>query len=230
MALPEKNYYSLQEISMRWGISLQDIRYYAEHGFLDIQTWLPETVVRLYRDKRTEDGDIAPVPVGVSSYKGYAVIEPDDLRKIFRNGSRPVSKFINPKNNDSLRILDERRKFIVTPEDLVICKCERNWFEENYGLKISTEQIPVAASKMPSFSGRPSVMHRVSVEFDRRCACNEVKTSLRQEAMYLEAWAKENIGDSQTPTAKTIMNVLRPQYQKHVHGRASLSETAIARN
>lgn len=83
---------------------------------------------------------------------------------------------------------------------------------------------------MPSFSGRPSVMHRVAAEFERRCGQKEIKTSLRQEALYLESWAKKNIDEAQTPTAKTIMNVLRPQYQKHMHGRASPSEAAIARN
>lgn len=227
MALPEKNYYYLQDVSMRWNISLQDVRYYAEHGLLEIQTWLPETIVKLYRNKRTEDGEMAPVPVGVSSYKGYAIVEPDELRKIFRNSPRAVSKFKNPNNIDLIKILDDRKKFMVAVEDLVVCKCERDRFEHAYGLDARTDVSP-SAVPMPSFSGRPSVMHRVAAEFERRCASGEVKPSLRQEAMFLAAWAKESIDDAQSPTAKTIMNVLRPQYQKVVRKISPPKETAIA--
>ena len=216
MALPEKNYYYLQDISSRWSIPLQDIRYYAEHSLLEIQTWLPETIVRLYRNKRTEDGDIAAVPVGVSSYKGYAVIEPDELRKIFRNSPRPVEKFRSTANNDTLKILDTSKKFMVFAEDLVICKCERDRFEKEHDIVTRLGRHSSKNCPEPSFAGRPTLMARVLKEFERRCEQNCIEPSLLREGKVLAAWAAENIDAEQTPKQRTIMNAIRPKYRVHV--------------
>lgn len=111
MALPQKDYYSLCDISNRWGVSPQDTRYYVEHGLLEVQTWLPEIIVKILRHKRTEDGEIAPIPIGVSDFKGYAVIAPDDLREIFRHNSHAIMRFKNPCTGDLIKMFEPRCQY-----------------------------------------------------------------------------------------------------------------------
>jgi len=134
-------------------------------------------------------------------------VEPEELRKIFRNSPQPVSGFKNSDNGDPFQIFDTRAIFMVDAADLVVRKAERDRLEKEYALDaVSADGI------FPSFPGRPSVMYKIEREFEKRHTEGKIQRSLRREAMALEAWAEENIDDAQTPTYKTIMNVLRPRY------------------
>lgn len=214
MALPEKNYYLLCDVGERWRVSPQDVRYYAENGLLEIQTWLPEIIVKLFRNKKTEDGEIAPVQIGVSDYKGYAIVEPDELRKIFRNSPRPVNRFKCPRSGDPIKIFDPRTRFMVAIEDLVVSKTERDRFEKECGIEITDcpRQIKISPQP-PSFSGRPSVMHKIEKEFYARAASGILLPTLAGECRHLQAWAKAEITGEQTPSWRGIANALRIQYK-----------------
>ena len=216
MTLPEKNYYYLQELIDRWGIPGIDLRYYAEQGELEIQTWLDETMVVISRAARTEDGVVGTVQIGVSTYKGYAVVEPDELRKIFSSSPQPIVLFRIPNTDEAIKIHRNHKKPMIGTEDLVVAKTVRDAFEKKHG--IVTRHASTICTTISSFSGRPSTMHLVLKEFYRRCNTAAVASSLQKEAQYLAAWAAENIEDAQTPKAKTIMNVLRPEYRAYRQG------------
>lgn len=222
MALPEKDYYYLQELAARWAVSGTDMRYYAEHGFLKVQTWLEETMVYVLRATRLQNGGSALTQIGVTTYKGYVVVEPEELRKIFSLNPQPVSLFKNPHGGDILNVHRNHKKPIVGIEDLVISKDCRDEFEKKHDISVSCRE---AAVPTPSFGGRPSVMHMILKEFSRRCAAGGIEASLQKEASYLAAWAAEKIDHAQTPTAKTIMNVLRADYRTH---RQSFTSPAAA--
>jgi len=62
--------------------------------------------------------------------------------------------------------------------------------------------------------GRPSSMHLVVAEFERRCGNSEVIwSSVKAEAEYLAAWFKKNHPGSPRLTARTIENKIRPEYR-----------------
>lgn len=61
--------------------------------------------------------------------------------------------------------------------------------------------------------GRPSSMHLVMPEFDRRCRQNKLLSKLTHEAKYLSDWLKENFPSAPPLTAKTIENRIRPRYR-----------------
>ena len=216
MSLPDKDYFYLQELIDRWRITGADLRYFAEHGMLEMQTWLDETMVMISRKARTLEGVVVPVQAGVGTYKGYAVVEPDELRKIFSSSPQPIVLFRNPHTDEAIKIHRNHKKPLIGIEDLVVVKTERDAFETKHGIDVS--QTPSAPAALSSFSGRPSTMHSVFKEFYRRCELGLVATSLQKEAQYLSAWAAENIQNAQTPKAKTIMNVLRPEYRAHRQG------------
>lgn len=222
MSLPEKDYFYLQELIDRWSMPGIDLRYYAEQGDLEIQTWLEETMVIFIRKMHMGDGTVASAQAGVGTYKGHAVIEPDELRKIFSSSPQPIVLFRVPHTEEGIKIHRNHKKPVVGIEDLVVSKAVRDTFEKKHGINVRPSSSICAT--MSSFSGRPSTMHLVLKEFYRRCDQGIVATSLQKEAQYLAAWAAENINDAQTPKAKTIMNVLRPEYRIYRHGGRMLEE------
>lgn len=214
MALPEKNYYSLCDVGERWKVLPQDVRYYAENGLLEIQTWLPEIIVKIFRNKKMEDGQIAPVQIGVSDFKGYAVVETDALREIFRHNTHAVIKFKTPCIGDFIKMFDPRTPFMLAINDLVISKCERDRFERECGIEVANTAHQIKISPPPpSFSGRPSVMHKIEKEFYARAASGKLLPTLAGESRHLHAWAKTTIQDEQTPSWRGIANALRVKYK-----------------
>ena len=216
MALPEKDYLYLQELIGRWRIAEADLRYFAEQGLLEVQAWLDETMVKIFRNARTEDGIVAPVQIGVGTYKGHAIVEPDELRKIFSASPQPVFFFRNPHNGEAIKIhRNHKNPPSIGIEDLVISRKERDRFETLHSIDPASSQETVAVSRPHSFGGRPSVMHIIMREFSRRCAEKTVSSSLQKEADALELWAMENIQGAQAPKSKSIMNAIRANYREY---------------
>jgi hypothetical protein len=231
MALPEKNYHYLQELIDRWSVAGTDLRYFAEQGLLEIQTWLDETMVKIFCNKRTEDGDVAPIQIGIGTYKGYAIVEPDELRKIFSSSPQPVTFFRNPHSGEAIKIHHNHQKPIIGIEDLAVSRKERDRFEREHGI------VPIhpkfSAIPVQSFGGRPSVMNLIMREFVHRCEKKTVEASLQKEADALEIWAAENITGAQSPKSKAIMNAIRANYREYRNPAVPIppsetSETATA--
>jgi hypothetical protein len=70
---------------------------------------------------------------------------------------------------------------------------------------------PLPATGTP---GRPSHMHLVEMEFERRREVGQLEPSLARESAALAAWFKANHPDKQPVTAKTIANRLRPRFPR----------------
>ena len=214
MLMPEKEYYSLEEMATRWHMSLSDIQYYAMHGQFEVMAWLDISVVNVYRLKKTEDGDSIPVASGLAPYKNYAVLASDELRQVFRIGAHRMRKFLDPVNHQPIEIHDSNKGYDVTADDLVISRLERDRCEQTYP-HTSCSTNNNTSTKPISFVGRPSAMHQVRQHFLERGEQGMLLPSLQQEADYLCEWGMRNIKDGQPPKAKTIMNVLRDDYRQY---------------
>lgn len=216
MALPEKDYLYLQELIRRWRIAEADLRYFAEQGLLEVQAWLDETMVKIFRNTRTEDGTLASIQIGIGTYKGHAIVEPDELRKIFSASPQPVFFFRNPHNGEAIKIHhNNKNPPSIGIEDLVISRKERDRFETAHGIDPAAPQGTARTPRTHSFGGRPSVMHIILREFSRRCAEKTVASSLQKESDALELWAMENIQGAQSPKSKSIMNAIRADYREY---------------
>lgn len=214
MLFADKNYYYLQEVMHRWGVALIDIRYFAEHGELELLTWIPDKILKVFKCKRTEDGEPVWLQTAVTNYKGYVVVEPDELRKIFHLSPHPVSKFQSMSTEDRFEIWDGGDVFTVGIDDLVVSRIEREKFEERFALpREDKESGSREIRNYASFSGRPSVMHKIEHEMQNRAQTNALCPSLAAESRYLHDWAKINIPTQQVPTARGISNALRSTYK-----------------
>jgi hypothetical protein len=62
--------------------------------------------------------------------------------------------------------------------------------------------------------GRPSSMHIIETEFQRRAVEDSLASSLAAEANFLTAWFKQKYPDYPPITPKTIENRLRAQFRE----------------
>lgn len=74
------------------------------------------------------------------------------------------------------------------------------------------EQPPLPETGAP---GRPSNMHLIEAEFDRRCNAKQTENGVANEARYLEAWFKRTHPDKAAPRARSIENKVRSPYKQH---------------
>jgi hypothetical protein len=215
VALPEKEYFTLEELAKRWGTDLGSLQHYAEHNLLEVQAWLGSSAAKVYQTQETRHGDRVPVQVGLTDYKDYALLEPDEVRQVFRHGKRAIGKFLALDRSLLYKPLDAA-KCQVEVSDLVVSKKERDRFEKRYALNLAMSKPKEATESqgrhVGSFSGRPSVMFRIEEEMRRRAASGTMESSLKREAEQLHSWAALTIKDHQVPQPGSIANALRRSY------------------
>jgi hypothetical protein len=109
--------------------------------------------------------------------------------------------------------------------ELSVADIERIWWpEEPTGgtsgpAGLSGKDVESAASDVDPYRtgapGRPSVMHLIEQEFDRRSQAGETRASLKEEARVLAAWAQLQLPrDAPRVTTKTIENRLRQAFRR----------------
>lgn len=81
--------------------------------------------------------------------------------------------------------------------------------------KDAKPDAPVLSLDRTGAPGRPSAMHLVQSEFQRRCAAGQVESSLTQEGVVLAAWLKSVHPTLRPATPRTIENGIRAAYRKY---------------
>lgn len=209
----QKDHYSFSETADRWHLSLRDITYLAERRKLEVQTWLSDVVVARYALMKIEGGDLAPVQIGLVSLTGYFVVDPDELRKVFRATQQvaEIRKFISLDGNDLYSIPYNNVGPSVGIGALEISMRERDRFEIEHKLKPRVANMNKTGLQSSSV-GRPSARDLIIERFDERAAKGEIESHLFAEARYLHAWAQDELGPDDAPAFKTIVNNLRPHF------------------
>ena len=193
---------------------------------LDVQTWLDVPAAEFYLYKKTEDGDTVPVTMGLDSYHDYIVVDPRELRKIFRSDGKSLIATYRPVSRaDLIKPFVPPEGVFVAANDLVVSRAARDHFERMHGIECVAERpasttspsgSPSIPSPLVSFPGRPSIMRRITDHFEERCNNQTLEKSLQREGDYLVAWAENNIPNVQIPTARTIRNTIRAQYRDYI--------------
>ncbi|MDE1901040.1 MAG: hypothetical protein KGI37_05265 [Alphaproteobacteria bacterium] len=212
MPWTKKDHYSFDEIANRWRLSIQDLGYFVERGLLGVHTWLSDAVVAVYVPKKTADGETVPVQVDMDSLTGYYVVEPVELRKVFRT-EQPVEvrRFLSLDQQKMYATPYNAKGCLLTVGTLEISITERDRFEAEHNLKQRILPANKTGFTSPS-AGRPSVMTGIIEQYRQRLARGEIESSLAAEARFLRAWAQKEMKDVRTPAYQTIVNNLRPHY------------------
>ena len=225
MPLPEKGYYSLQEIAERWGIPLKDVCDHAVEEAFIVHAWIGKVHVEIGYYEEVAKDDAFWIPAERKWFNGYAIVRPLDLREVFRQGQCSVHlyQWNGAAGEELLKIITEK-DYIIEPRDLMVSRAERDRMEVLHDLCLDKRDPPKPAISRQaiSFAGRPSVMHQLLNHMEQRAKNGAVCCNLTKESEYLYAWAQENIRDMQIPTPKAIANGVR----KHYRALTSQRETA----
>lgn len=223
MPLPEKGYYSLEEIAHRWGKPIRDICDYALEGVIELHAWLGKVEVELYHWEELTADDAFRVPVGKRRFNGYVTVLPVDLREVFRAGASDVGTYrmIDGKCDSPLYldIVNRPHPYIIELRDLVMSKTERDKIETAYNLVFDDPEPPPLSSppRKPercSFAGRPTVMHLIIGQLEKRAREGKLCANATYEAEALREWALAHIKDMQVPQRKSIYNRILKRYRE----------------
>ncbi|MDD3028817.1 MAG: hypothetical protein PHS57_00845 [Alphaproteobacteria bacterium] len=211
----EKDHYSLVELADRWRLPFKDIEYHAEREHLEVQVWLGDVPVTRYVLKKTTDGEEIPVQEGIANLTGYFVVAGKELRKIFRVPGIPeIRQFHSLDRKEIYTLYPAQASCQINLSALEVSRVERDRFESNK--KVCPLIVPENKTNIPSTSiGRPSVMKLVLQHFYERAKQGRLESTLKAEAVHLQSWARDKLGTSHAPAAKTIANNIRPIFKPH---------------
>lgn len=209
MRLPCRTHFSVFEVMARWGVTITDMRCYLESGQVQAQALIEDKLAQIYHRHVLQNGEEAWSKNGTMMLNGYVIVQPEKLRKIFRQKSAVVHKFKAVAGLDYYKLLREKDYLSLSLEDLWIARAECQRFENEY--QIAEAPAPAHGSKtgiMANASGRPSIMHRITERHRERVACGEALPTIAAEAQVLRGWARNIMPGVQIPSVKTIRNQL----------------------
>lgn len=212
MSLPRRNHFSVFEVIGRWGITITDMRYYLESGLLQAQVLLAEKLVQVYHRIETPENEEAWVKKSIIKIDGYVVIQPEQLRTVFRLKSAHVHKFKAVDGPEHYKLLREKEITPVSVEDIWISSVECTRVEREHGITIRNDCEAFANGSKTGIivnaAGRPSIMQRITDRHQERVGKGEALPSVAAEAKLLRNWAQESMPGVQIPSVKTIRNQL----------------------
>lgn len=133
MPLPEKEYFALEEIETRRGMSRVDTLYYAENGLIRIATRIFGASIETGLIETEPDGRWYKLLEDHDRYSGLLTLRACDLATVFRRGSGTINYF-DPGENRYGDIVQPREGIEVCVCDLVVTRAERDRFERAHNL------------------------------------------------------------------------------------------------
>jgi hypothetical protein len=133
MPLPDRQYFSLQSLAGRWGVTDEDIRYYVEHGELEVCCWLDLREVMRYLPQKQN----CAITCESLDFEGYVKLRPRDCRKVFRCGKYKLILFNDLKQEDfEITLTPRSRDALISVDNIVVSKKERTRFEKQHDIII----------------------------------------------------------------------------------------------
>ena len=133
MPLPEKEYFTLEEIERRWETERADTIYYAENGLLEIAMRVVGITIETGLIEPEPDGGCYKVPEDYRRYSGLLTLCSCDLALLLRRGSATIHCF-DPGDQRYGDIVAPRAGIEVRACDLVVTRAERDRFEQAHGI------------------------------------------------------------------------------------------------
>ena len=219
MPLPDREYFTLDEIARRWEVPPANVERYAKTEKLEVCVHL----LPVDAEGGTYD-ELGSVPNFQDRLKrGCYPIDPEDLWTVLRQGEVKTSQLKPYEGHTYLTIAKE---ITVTRDELVVTRAELERFETAYEVPADVDKPGPSAIEKPEpdpyksgAPGRPSAMHLVESEFHRRAKAGECLGSLKDEAEALLDLKEKNHPKAPRLTANTIKNRIRKPYNELVRNQ-----------
>lgn len=133
MGLPPKSYFHLTEVAERWSVSIQDLACYTLDGLLEVAVMTIGTRVEIGRFDVNDRG-VFRVPEGEKVLNGPQPVVSSDLWQVFRSGAGRITRFKPHGPDGYLDLSEDVDPIVVTLQDLLVTRSERQRFETAHGL------------------------------------------------------------------------------------------------
>jgi hypothetical protein len=133
MGLPEKDYFTLEEIETRWGIPHRDMMYLAENAIVRLSARVYDIHLESGEYDDSESWRVSLILTDLSLFSGLVDLRPEDVYRLFRTGVVTVTYFAAPKGY-YCRVVDHGEGVEIRIPDLVIRREERDRIEAKHGV------------------------------------------------------------------------------------------------
>lgn len=100
MPLPEKEFFTMDEVAERWNCSRNDLMAYAMDGILQLSVWVPHCHVEMSSWEELEPGHRHSIPYEVQYRHGLIPLMGQDVGLIWSYGQAVVTQLANASNGD----------------------------------------------------------------------------------------------------------------------------------
>lgn len=155
MSLPEKKYYSIDEIVKRWNCEENLLFHYFEMGILHPAILFKAMICELWEGNDPGNADSSELksksfvpykPIYFWSYNDLVSLYINYQQEIHLNGHIFVFNYQNPSH--WLRVQKEKTPtYVITNNDFIITKEERDRFENEYDISVNENK----AKNLPEF-------------------------------------------------------------------------------
>jgi len=140
MALPNREYFYLEEVASRWSASMLDVQYYIETGLLEARVWFRNVTVEFGCYEMTADGQDYSIPHDIKPVSGLYALCAEDCRMLFRKGKVALDYLRSHNQDEYCRIRNENGLKIKLC-DLVITAQACEYFEKQNSIGQNASQL-----------------------------------------------------------------------------------------
>ncbi len=135
-ALPERVFYSLNDIQNAWQVRFSDLKQWLIHDQLKAHTWLP--MMSVYELKEEPLGSQVFLRKQLRHWEGYTPLDPHHYRRLFKTEKVYLREFSGVTGNARLLLTETQDSIAIDLDDLVILNEERKRFEKQHQIHPAT--------------------------------------------------------------------------------------------
>lgn len=195
MALPEREYFYLDEVMGKLQMSRREVQYWIGHGDLQVATWVSETIF-------LQKGEDVATPV---CHHGFLTLEPDASFVLFNHGEVMTRRFYAAYPDRRFDLPESHPGILITEKDLVIFRTTLDAFMTTFYIE-SADQKKAA--------GRPRLIDPYLEEHKSRVQRGIAKKTNSSESSELHKWGCQAFSPQAALSASTIRNALAQEKRK----------------
>jgi len=158
MLLPRKHFFTLADISKRWGVSVRDLGCYALEDALVLSAVINGADAEVGAYVEGPDGEALRVPEGRRRLAGAYDLFGSNVWPVFK-GERAMIRRLRPKERDAYIDIEAPAEGVeIGLADLVMTRAERDRFEAEHGL--AAPSASMRSADAAGLNGRPGAPPR----------------------------------------------------------------------
>lgn len=195
MALPEREYFYLDEVMAKLQMSWRDVQYWIGHGDLLVAAWVPETIFL----QKGEDG-VSPV-----CHHGFLTLDPEASFVLFNHGEIMARRFYASYSDRRFDLPESHPGILITEKCLVIFRTALEAFMTTFCIEPADQK---------KAAGRPRLIDPYIEEHKARVQRGIAKKTNSSESSELHKWGCQAFSPQAALSARTIRNALAQEKKK----------------